>query len=61
MNHKSIEKLEHELEVAIAELLERLESRRFPPNPSSLTVHLMAKAAASVYEAVIESQREERD
>ncbi len=60
MDHKSIEKLEHELEIAMAELLERLESKRFPRKPSPLTVHLMAKAAATVYEAVIEAQHDER-
>lgn len=61
MDHRFVEKLEHDLEHAIAEVLQRVDPRKLPHKPSPRTLHLMAKAAATVYEAVAESTEEERD
>ena len=61
MDHKSIERLEHDLELAIADVMERLDKRKFPSRLPPHTLHLMAKAAATVYEAVAEFEESERD
>jgi hypothetical protein len=49
-------KLECELEDAIAGVVTRLGLRKLPLLPSPQTMHLMAKAAVTVYEAAVENQ-----
>ena len=57
MDEKTVRTLEHELEAAIAEVVTRLGVRGLPLLPSQQTMHLMAKAAAAVYESAVENQR----
>lgn len=57
MDQKIVKKLEHELEEAIAEVIIKLGLKRLPLLPSRQTMHLMSKAAVTVYEAALESQR----
>jgi hypothetical protein len=53
MNHDQVQVLEEELEVAIGRVVRRLaKARQIGPPPSNHTYHLMAKAAAAVFEAV---------
>jgi hypothetical protein len=57
MEPKVVRKLEKELEEAIAEVVvNRLGLRRLPLLPARHTVQMMAKAAAAVYEEVVEAQ-----
>ena len=53
MDHKTVKHLEGELEQAIAEVIMRMRLKRLPLLPSHRTIHLMAKAAVAVYEAVV--------
>ena len=59
MDHNTVEKLENELEGAIAEIIKRLGPHKLPLKPSPRTMHLMAKAAATVYEAAVENDQRE--
>jgi hypothetical protein len=61
MDHKTVKHLENDIEQAIAEVITRMGLKRLPVLPSRRTMHLMAKAAVAVYEAVVEgdSSREE--
>jgi hypothetical protein len=59
MDERTVRKLEHELEDAIAGVVARLGLRRLPLLPSQQTMHLMAKAAVAVYESAVENQRPE--
>jgi hypothetical protein len=54
MDHRTVQKLEGEIEQAIAEVILRMGLKRLPLLPSRRTMHLMAKAAVAVYEAVVE-------
>ncbi len=56
MEHKSVSKLEREIEKAIADVIVRQGFKKLPLMPSQQTMHLMAKAAVSVYEAAVENQ-----
>lgn len=58
MDHKIVEKLEKELEEAIAEIIRQLGPNKLPLKPSPRTMHLMAKAAVTVYEAAVENCEE---
>lgn len=58
MDHKIVEKLEHEIEDAIAEIIKHLGPNKLPLKPSPRTMHLMAKAAVTVYEAAVENCEE---
>lgn len=58
MDQKLIEKMESELEEAVAEIIRRLGPNRLPLKPSPRTMHLMAKAAVTVYEAAVENCEE---
>ena len=58
MDQKTVRKLEHDIEEAVAEVVSRLGLRELPLLPSQRTMHLMAKAAVTVYEAAVENQRE---
>ena len=53
MDRKIVEKLERELEEAISDVYSRLGLRKLPQLPSRHTIHLMAKAAVTVYEATM--------
>lgn len=59
MEPKVVRKLEQELEDAIAEVIVRMGLKKLPLLPTRHTMHLMAKAAVTVYEAAIENQRPE--
>jgi len=59
MNQDQVNRLEDEIEKAVAQVFRRLSKERAIPKPSSdRTYHLMAKAAVAVFEAV-EEEREE--
>lgn len=55
MDHQTVKKLEQELEEAIAEVLKQIGPKQLPLKPSPHTVHLMAKAAVTVFEAAVEN------
>ncbi|MCA9065036.1 MAG: hypothetical protein KDA96_18325 [Planctomycetaceae bacterium] len=57
MDHRIVRKLEDELEKAIAAVFETTDREELPLDPHGPTVHLMAKAAVTVYEAAVENQR----
>jgi hypothetical protein len=54
MDRKTVEDLESDFEQAIAEVIVRVGLKRLPLLPSRRAMHLMAKAAVAVYEAVAE-------
>ena len=57
MDHDQVRKLEDGIEKAIVQTVRRLSQNRAIPKPASdRTYHLMAKAAAAVFEAVVEEQ-----
>ena len=56
---KTIEKLEGKIEEAIAEIIVKMGLKKLPLLPARHTMHLMAKAAVTVYEAAVESRRPE--
>ncbi len=56
MDHKTVEKLESKIEDAIAEVILSMGLKRLPLLPARHTMHLMAKAAVTVYEAAVENQ-----
>jgi hypothetical protein len=56
MDHKAVEKLESKIEDAIAEVMISMGHRKLPLLPTRPTMHLMAKAAVTVYEAAVENQ-----
>jgi hypothetical protein len=58
MDQAIVQMLEREIEEALAEVLLRLGRKRLPLVPLSGTIHLMAKAATTVYEAAVENQPE---
>jgi hypothetical protein len=53
MDHKTVTKLESEIEEAIAELIVKMGLKKLPLLPSRQTMHLMAKAAVAVFEAAV--------
>jgi len=56
MDQKTVEKLEREIEEALADILiHRNEKWRWPLMPAQRTMHLMTKAAVAVYEAALNS------
>lgn len=60
MEPKTVEKLEEKIEEAVAEIIAKMGIKKLPLLPSGHTMHLMAKAAVTVYEAAVENQRPER-
>ena len=58
MEQKAVSNLEREIEKAVAEAIMKMGMERLPLLPSQQTMHLMAKAAVSVYEAAVEARRE---
>lgn len=57
MDRKTVEMLEGKLEEAIADVIVTMGSKKLPLLPDRHTVHMMAKAAVVVYEAVAENDR----
>jgi hypothetical protein len=56
MDHRTVAKLEEKLTTAIDEVLSSLGKQRLPMLPTHHTIHLMAKAAVTVYEAAAENR-----
>jgi hypothetical protein len=56
MEHKTVEKLEEKFEEAFAEIIMKMGLKKLPLLPDCRTIHLMAKAAVTVYEAAVENQ-----
>lgn len=56
MDPKIIEKLEEKIEDAIAEVVVKMGFKKLPFLPDRRTMHLMSKAAVTVYEAVVENK-----
>ncbi len=61
MDPKTVRKLEQELEAAIAGVIVQMGLKKLPLLPSRQTMHLMAKAAVSVYESAVENQHRSAD
>ncbi len=57
MKREFVDSLESLLEETISEVLERLKKRELPLKPNRQTIHLMAKAAVTVYETAVENSR----
>jgi len=57
MDSKTVEMLESKVEEAIAEVIMKMGLKKLPLLPARNTMHLMAKAAVTVYEAAVENQR----
>jgi hypothetical protein len=58
VEQKVVRKLEQEIEDAVAEGIADMGLKKLPLLPSRQTMHLMAKAAVTVYEAAVENHRE---
>lgn len=59
MEQKIVKKLESEIEEAIAEVIVKMGLKRLPLLPSQQTMHLMSKAAVTVYETAVENRQKE--
>ena len=59
MEQKIVKKLESEIEKAIAEVIMKMGLKRLPLLPSQQTMHLMSKAAVTVYETAVENRQNE--
>ena len=55
MDQKTVRDLEREIENAVAEVIHAMAGGQLPLMPSQRTIHLMAKAAVTVYEAAVEN------
>ncbi len=56
MEAKTVEKLEKRVEEAIAGVVVKMGLKQLPLLPARRTLHLMAKAAVTVYEAAADSR-----
>ena len=56
MDRKTVDRLEEKLEEAIAEIIV-MGLKKLPLLPARQTMHLMAKAAVTVYETAVESNK----
>jgi hypothetical protein len=56
---RTVEKLEAKIEEAIAEVIVTRGRKMLPLLPARRTMHRMAKAAVTVYEAAVENRRVE--
>lgn len=56
MDQKTVEQLEDQIEEAIAEILVKMGLKKLPLLPNQRIMHLMSKAAVTVYEAAVESK-----
>jgi hypothetical protein len=61
MDQKTVEKLAGKIEEASAEIIVKMGLKKLPLLPTRQTMHLMAKAAVTVYEAAVENQRREEN
>ena len=59
MDQRLVRNLEQQLEAAIAEQFASSDARSLPLIPSRQTLHLMAKAAVTVYEAALANHHAE--
>jgi hypothetical protein len=59
MDQKTVDRLEREIEQAIAGIVARLGLKKLPLLPSHQTMRMMAKAAVAVYEAAVDEPRPE--
>jgi len=59
VDHKLVDKLEREIENAMAETVAHFGLGTLPLLPSRHTMHLMAKAAVTVYKAAVANSIEE--
>jgi len=57
MQPNTVEEIEDKVEEAIAEIIVKMGLKKLPLLPDRRTMHLMAKAAVTVYEAAVENQR----
>jgi len=57
MDQKTVEKLESKIEEAIAEIIVKMSLKKLPLLPARRTMHLMAKAPVTVYDAAVENCR----
>ena len=55
MDQRTVSWLEKEVEDSIADAIKKTGSTRLPASPTQRTIHLMAKAAVTVYEAAVEA------
>lgn len=55
MDQKTVEKFESKIEDAIAQVVISMGPKKLPRLPARHTMHLMAKAAVTVYEAAVEN------
>lgn len=60
MEPNTVRKLEAKIEEAIAEVIIKMGLRNLPLLPARHTMHMMSKAAVSVYEAVVENRELDR-
>lgn len=61
MDQKAVEKFESKIEQAICEVILSMGLKKLPLLPARHTMHLMAKAAVSVYEAAVANQLDEEE
>lgn len=59
LDSRTVEKLEEKIEEAVAQVIIKMGLKKLPLLPDHHTMHLMAKAAVSVYEAAVENHRRE--
>jgi hypothetical protein len=57
MDPKIVEKLEEKIEEAIAEVIVKMGLKKLPFLLARHTMHLMAKAAVTVYEAAVDNRQ----
>ncbi|QDU62715.1 hypothetical protein Pan216_35840 [Planctomycetes bacterium Pan216] len=60
MDQDIVEVLEEEIRDAIVEAIKNVGRRQLPLMPGKPTMHLMAKAAVTVYEAALENRQPEK-
>jgi hypothetical protein len=58
MDQRAVDRLEREIEKAIAGIVTRLGLKRLPLLPSQQRMRMMAKAAVAVYEAAVDEPKE---
>jgi hypothetical protein len=56
MEPQTVETLEEKIEESIAEIIVKMGLKNLPLLPAGQTMHLMAKAAVTVYEAAVENR-----
>jgi hypothetical protein len=59
MDQKTVDRLEREIEQAIAGVVTRLGLKQLPLLPSQQTIRMMARAAVAAYEAAADEPRPE--